>query len=106
MEDSALQFRIQDGDRSNEVFGRRREVVPDTEAEERTFGDMLGDAINSVDDAKKTADQNVEDFVAGKTENVHDVMLSMEKADVSFQLMLEIRNRAVEAYQELSRMQI
>ncbi len=104
MEDSALQFRIQDGDRSSEVFGRKREVQPETE--ERTFGDMLGDAINSVDDAKQTADQQVEDFVAGKTENVHDVMLAMEEADVSFQLMLEIRNRAVEAYQELSRMQI
>ncbi len=103
MEDSALQFRIQDGDRS-EVFGRRREIRP--EAEERTFGDMVTDAINSVDDAKKTADQNVEDFVSGKTENVHDVMLSLEKADISFQLMLEIRNRVVEAYQELSRMQI
>jgi flagellar hook-basal body complex protein FliE len=71
-----------------------------------SFGDMIRDAINSVDKASKTADQQVEDVVSGKSENIHEVMISLQKAQLSFQLMVEVRNKAIEAYQELSRMQI
>ncbi|TNE71804.1 flagellar hook-basal body complex protein FliE [bacterium] len=71
-----------------------------------TFADMIKGAINSVDEASKTAEQQAEDVVSGKTENVHEVMISLQKAQLSFQLMLEIRNKALETYQELSRMQI
>lgn len=74
--------------------------------EEDTFSDMIQDAIHSVDQAQKTADQNVEEIVMGKSDNIHDAMISMQKARLSFQLMMEIRNKAIETYQELSRMQI
>lgn len=73
---------------------------------ENSFSDMLSDAINSVDQAMKESDQKVQSFIAGETENVHDVMISMQRAQVSFQLMTEIRNKAIEAYHEISRMQI
>lgn len=52
------------------------------------------------------ADQALQNLVAGKTENVHDVVLSMVKADMSFRLVLELRNRLTEAYQDIMRMQI
>lgn len=42
----------------------------------------------------------------GKAENVHDVMIAMERAKVSFDMMVQIRNRVVETYQEISRMPI
>ncbi len=71
-----------------------------------TFSDMVQDAIQSVDQAQKTADQNVEDIVMGRSDNIHDAMISMQKARLSFQMMMEIRNKAIETYQELSRMQI
>jgi len=67
---------------------------------------MLSNAIDSVDNQMHSADQKVADVVAGKSENIHDVMISMQKAQLSFQLMTEIRNKAIETYQELSRMQI
>lgn len=67
---------------------------------------MIQDAIQSVDQAQKTADQNVEDIVMGRSDNIHDAMISMQKARMSFQMMMEIRNKAIETYQELSRMQI
>lgn len=75
-------------------------------ADGNTFADMIQDAIHSVDQAQKTADQNVEDIVMGRSDNIHDAMISMQKARLSFQLMMEIRNKAIETYQELSRMQI
>ena len=65
------------------------------------FADFIKDAVNSVDQAQKT-----EDLVTGRSDNIHEVMISMEQAQLSFQLMLEIRNKMVETYQELTRMQI
>lgn len=74
--------------------------------EDNTFSDMVQDAIQSVDQAQKTADQNVENIVTGRSDNIHDAMISMQKARLSFQMMMEIRNKAIETYKELSRMQI
>lgn len=71
-----------------------------------SFSDMLIRAVGSVDQTMKESDQNVQDFVAGKTDNVHDVMISMQRAQLSFQMMVEVRNKAIEAYHEISRMQI
>lgn len=88
----------------SEIFQRKQRLGGQPQG--KTFGDMLSNAIDSVDNQLDTADQKVADVVAGKSENIHDVMISMQKAQLSFQLMTEIRNKAVETYQELSRMQI
>lgn len=71
-----------------------------------SFADMLTRAVGSVDETMKESDQNVQDFIAGNTDNVHDVMISMQRAQLSFQMMVEMRNKAIEAYHEISRMQI
>ena len=63
-------------------------------------------AIAEVDGAQKTADQQITAFVAGEQENVHEVMIAMNEARLSFQLMTEVRNRMLETYQELMRMQV
>lgn len=88
-----------------EGFGESKRIEID-DIEGKSFSDMVSDAINSVDEAQKTADQNVQNIVTGKSDNIHEAMISMEKAKLSFQLMMEVRNKAVETYQELSRMQI
>jgi flagellar hook-basal body complex protein FliE len=87
-----------------ELSGQRQTLQPEESRE--SFGELLSRAVNGVDDAMKESDQNVQDFVAGKTENVHDVMISMQRAQLSFQMMVEVRNKAIEAYHEISRMQI
>ena len=73
---------------------------------ESSFSDMITEAIESVDASQKIADQNVQDIITGQSDDIHEVMISMEKAQLSFQLMVEMRNKVVETYQELSRMQI
>lgn len=70
------------------------------------FADTLSDAIERVDQSQKVADEQVEAFIAGEQENLHEVMISMNEAKLHFQLMTEVRNRMLETYQELSRMQI
>lgn len=52
------------------------------------------------------ADEAVRDLAMGATDNIHDVMLSVARADLSFRLILEIRNRLTEAYQDIMRMQV
>lgn len=70
------------------------------------FGNLLKDAIDKVDDVQKHADGELTSWVAGENENLHEVMISMNHAQLSFQLMTEVRNRLLETYQELMRMQV
>ncbi|NNE70613.1 MAG: flagellar hook-basal body complex protein FliE [Rhodothermales bacterium] len=70
------------------------------------FGDMLKNAIDRVDDVQKHADGEITSWVAGEQENLHEVMISMNHAQLSFQLMTEVRNRLLDTYQELMRMQV
>ena len=70
------------------------------------FRETMTQAINAVDGAQKTADAQVEAFVAGETENVSDVMIAMNNAELHFQLLTEVRNKLLDGYQELMRMQV
>jgi flagellar hook-basal body complex protein FliE len=68
----------------------------------KTVEHFLGQA--SAQDA--AAEQAVKDLATGKTDEIHDVMLALARADLSFRLVLEVRNRLTEAYQEIMRMQV
>ncbi len=70
------------------------------------FGEFFKNAIGQVDEAQKNANEQVTAFVAGEQENVHDVMIAMNEAKLAFQLMSEVRNKMVDTYQELMRMQV
>jgi flagellar hook-basal body complex protein FliE len=70
------------------------------------FRDTLAFAIDHVDQAQKTADSQITAFVSGEQENLHEVMIAMNQAQLSFQFMVEVRNKMLESYQELSRMQV
>ena len=70
------------------------------------FADTLSELVKETSDLQKTADKSLEDFAAGKVEDMHQVMLSMNRADLSFRMMLEVRNKLVEAYTELMRTQV
>ena len=63
-------------------------------------------AIEQVDDAQSDASMQVEAFVAGEQENLHEVMIKLNQAKTAFHMMVEVRNKMMDAYQELFRMQI
>lgn len=88
-----------------EISPRHYDIGVD-EIEKDSFADMLSDAIGGVDSTMKTSEMKMQDYVAGNTDNVADVMISMQRAQLSFQMMVEIRNKAIETYNEISRMQI
>ena len=70
------------------------------------FGDTLDSAIEEVDGLQKKADRATLGLSTGEVEDVHQVMIAMNEADLSFRMMLEVRNRLVDAYKEISRLQI
>ena len=71
-----------------------------------SFMDTLKESIQQIDRVQTQADQAVSDLVAGRTQNLHQTMIAIEKADLSFQLMMQIRNKIVSAYEEIQRMQV
>ena len=70
------------------------------------FQDHLKAYVNQVDQLQKDAGQATQKLAAGKTENIHQTMIAMEKADVSFKLMVEARNRIVKVYEEIMKMNV
>lgn len=71
-----------------------------------SFADTLNQAIQSVNQLQKTADKGAQDLATGRTENVADVMISAEKADIALKLMVQVRNKIIDAYQEIMKMQV
>lgn len=80
--------------------------VTNVKENNESFSKVLSDAINKVNDIQVTADNKVEGLIKGDNVNMHDVMLSMQEAQISMQLLIESRNKVVEAYQEINRMQL
>ena len=70
------------------------------------FGGMVAQGLGKVDAALSAADQNVRELAAGHDIAPHELMISLEEARMHLMLISEVRNRLVEGYQELSRMQV
>jgi flagellar hook-basal body complex protein FliE len=70
------------------------------------FGEIVRDLLSREAAASQTASQAVQSLAAGQTDNLHAVTLAVAQADLQFRLILELRNRFTEAYQEIMRMPI
>ncbi|MDR4505506.1 MAG: flagellar hook-basal body complex protein FliE [Candidatus Scalindua sp.] len=70
------------------------------------FKGTLGSVVNEVNDLQIKAGESIENFASGKIDNVHEVMIAMTKAEVSFKFMMETRNKLVSAYKEIMQMQV
>jgi flagellar hook-basal body complex protein FliE len=71
-----------------------------------SFANVLGRMVNEVNAHQSTANDAVAALQSGQTTSLHQAVISMEEANISFQLMVEVRNKLLESYQELMRMQI
>jgi len=92
----------------NPVF---KPPVPSPEAVRRegvqgkNFSDTLKTFYEQVDGQMREADQRSAEFAVGKNYDLHEVIIATEKADLSFRLLNQIRNKVLDAYQEIMRMQ-
>jgi flagellar hook-basal body complex protein FliE len=72
---------------------------------ETDFLTSFTDALQKTTEAQTSAEQQVKDMLNGNGQDVHSSMLAVEHASLSFELMLQVRNKVVNAYQEISRLQ-
>lgn len=70
------------------------------------FGDMLTSMMGKVNEAQITGDEAVTKLQSGEARHLHEVMIAVEEADVSLRMLVQMRNKALTAYEEIMRMQI
>jgi flagellar hook-basal body complex protein FliE len=75
-------------------------------AEGLNFSDMLKQAMQEVSAAEHTAQQEARNLMTGQETDMHTAILAVQKADVSFQMMMAVRSKLISAYQEVMRMQL
>lgn len=71
-----------------------------------SFGEALDAAVESVSRVQAASDDATRAFALGREVDLHTVLLAVEKADLSFRTMMEVRNKLLDAYREVMRMQI
>ncbi len=72
---------------------------------ENSFGTFVKELINDVNDMQLDAGNKTDMFIKGEPIDIHDVMIAANKAKTSFQLLMELRNKGLDLYREVSRMQ-
>ena len=74
--------------------------------EKGAFGNILADSLTQVNRLQHAADTAIQDMATGGPASLHDTMIALEKAETSFKLMMQVRNKIVDAYHEVLRMQV
>ena len=71
-----------------------------------SFGDMLSNLLSTTNDLQVRASEQSQALLSGESKNIHETMIALEKANVSFRFLNQVRNKALEAYREVQRMQM
>jgi len=77
-----------------------------SEKSDTSFSDILKKSIEQVNNAQLQANEAIKKAVSGENTDIHDTMIAIQKADVSLKLMMEVRNKLLEAYQDIMRTQV
>jgi flagellar hook-basal body complex protein FliE len=85
-------------------FGSMQKLRPENKVE--GFGEMFKQALQDVNAAQNESEKLTSQLVTGEVKDIHDVMIASQKASLSLQLTVQVRNKVVEAYQEVLRMQV
>jgi flagellar hook-basal body complex protein FliE len=90
------------GNSSAIELGSGREL----KSEGKTFTDILKDSVEQANVNQVEADTAIKELVAGRSKNIHETMLTIERADTSLKLMMQVRNKILDAYKEVMRMPV
>lgn len=92
---------------TDKVGGVSGTVNPSTVSEPgKSFADTLKDAVATVNELSKASDRAAQDLATGRTDNIAEVMLAAEKSDVALKVMVQVRNKIIDAYNEIMKMQV
>jgi len=71
-----------------------------------SFGSVVRDAVDSLDKAQKASEQEIAGAVTGDSPDLHRTIIALQTADLGFQFALQVRNKVINAYEEIMRMQV
>lgn len=72
----------------------------------KTFGDFLSDSIGKVNSLQQEANVAMEKIASGESQNLHETLLAVEKAEIAFKTLNQVRSKVIDAYREIMKMQI
>lgn len=87
-------------------MSKKRVQAESNDSSVKSFGDTLTDAISKVNEMQKDADVKMQKVASGESNNISEVMIAAEKADIALKLMMSVRNKVIDAYQEVMKMQV
>jgi len=89
-----------------EIAAPAKPAAPAAKGAEGSFANVLKDSLSEVNRLQQKADASITELATGGKAGLHETMIAMEQASVSFKLMMQVRNKIVEAYQEVMRIQV
>lgn len=92
--------------KTRELTGGEEALGAKDPAGSATFGDFLSKMVQEANSSQLEADKKMQEVAVGRNKDLHGAMLSMEKADINFRLLTQVRNKVIEAYREIMRMQV
>lgn len=87
-------------------IGKSEPVDPTQQAQGRSFRDVLMDSLNEVNALQQEAADGVEKVLTGQTDNIAEVFTAMRKSEVAFNMLMEMRNKLIDAYKEVQQMRV
>ncbi len=97
-------IKIDDIRRQLEDISIKSQLTPKNEKSTgASFSSLLNNALNTVNQDQVNADQSIKDYASGRETNLHNTLISLEKADISFKLMMQVRGKLLDAYQQIMR---
>ncbi|EPE63097.1 MULTISPECIES: flagellar hook-basal body complex protein FliE [unclassified Exiguobacterium] len=88
-----------------QLIGNQTAALPTVKETPSQFGSYLNEAMQSLNEVQQATSTARKDLAVGKAD-LHQVMIQSEESSIAMQLAIEVRNKAVEAYQEMMRMQV
>jgi len=86
--------------------GAQSTDTPEIAQNGQNFSNFITSTIEQVNQSQIDSDRSIQKLHSGEAQNLHDVMISVEQADISLRMLVQVRNKAIQAYEEIMRMQI
>ncbi|ASB53089.1 MULTISPECIES: flagellar hook-basal body complex protein FliE [Bacillus] len=99
-------FQLQQTQNTQNVTNQLNQTQKTDSSNQTNFSELLKNSIDSLNESQVKSDQITNELAAGKDVNLDEVMIAAQKANISLTAATEFRNKAVEAYQEIMRMQM
>jgi flagellar hook-basal body complex protein FliE len=96
---------LQTGKTFSEIQNKRV-ALESNDSSAKSFSETLSDAVGKVNEMQKDADIKMQKLAAGENTNISEVMIAAERADIALKLMMSVRNKVIDAYQEVMKMQV